>query len=71
VNKDDVLSRIEEVGIIPPVRVSSADEAMFAAEAVYRGGIPIVEVIQPVRRRNAASRWLATGQTEQSVSLNH
>jgi 2-dehydro-3-deoxyphosphogluconate aldolase / (4S)-4-hydroxy-2-oxoglutarate aldolase len=44
VNKNDVRRRIEEVGIIPAVRVSSADDAMFAAEAVYRGGIPIVEV---------------------------
>ena len=43
-NKNDVRRRIEEVGIIPAVRVSSADDAMFAAEAVYRGGIPIVEV---------------------------
>lgn len=43
-NKNEVRSRIEQVGIIPSVRVSSADDAMFAAEAVYRGGIPIVEV---------------------------
>jgi len=44
VNKNEVRSRIEQVGIIPAVRVSSAGEAMFAAEAIYRGGIPIVEV---------------------------
>jgi 2-dehydro-3-deoxyphosphogluconate aldolase/(4S)-4-hydroxy-2-oxoglutarate aldolase len=44
VNKVDVRSTIEKVGIIPSVRVSSADDAMFAAEAVFRGGIPIVEV---------------------------
>jgi 2-dehydro-3-deoxyphosphogluconate aldolase/(4S)-4-hydroxy-2-oxoglutarate aldolase len=44
VNKSEVRRRIEEIGIIPAVRVSSADDAMFAAEAVYRGGIPIVEV---------------------------
>ncbi|HKM66492.1 MAG TPA: bifunctional 4-hydroxy-2-oxoglutarate aldolase/2-dehydro-3-deoxy-phosphogluconate aldolase [Candidatus Acidoferrum sp.] len=43
-NKSEVRSRIEKVGIIPSVRVFSADDAMFAAEAVYRGGIPIVEV---------------------------
>ncbi|HKI11893.1 MAG TPA: bifunctional 4-hydroxy-2-oxoglutarate aldolase/2-dehydro-3-deoxy-phosphogluconate aldolase [Candidatus Acidoferrum sp.] len=42
--KNDVRSRIEQIGIIPSVRVSSAEDAMFAAEAVYRGGIPIVEV---------------------------
>jgi len=44
VNMNEVRSRIEQVGIIPSVRVSSAEDAMFAAEAVYRGGIPIVEV---------------------------
>jgi len=44
VNKNEVHSRIEQVGIIPSVRVSTAEDAMFAAEAVYRGGIPIVEV---------------------------
>jgi 2-dehydro-3-deoxyphosphogluconate aldolase / (4S)-4-hydroxy-2-oxoglutarate aldolase len=43
-NKEDVRSRIEEVGIIPSVRVSSTEDALFAAEAVSRGGIPIVEV---------------------------
>ena len=43
-NKQEVRRRIEEVGIIPSIRVSSTDEALFAAEAVSRGGIPIVEV---------------------------
>lgn len=47
-NKQDVRRRIEEVGIIPSVRVSSTDDAMFAAEAVSRGGIPIVEVAMTV-----------------------
>jgi 2-dehydro-3-deoxyphosphogluconate aldolase / (4S)-4-hydroxy-2-oxoglutarate aldolase len=44
VNRQDVRRRIEEVGIIPAIRVSSADDALFAAEAVSRGGIPIVEI---------------------------
>jgi 2-dehydro-3-deoxyphosphogluconate aldolase/(4S)-4-hydroxy-2-oxoglutarate aldolase len=44
VNKQEVRDRIEEVGIIPAVRVSSIEDALFAAEAVSRGGIPIVEV---------------------------
>ena len=42
--REDVRHRIEEVGIIPSVRVSSTEDAMFAAESVSRGGIPIVEV---------------------------
>ena len=43
-NKQEVRSRIEEVGIIPAVRAFSPEDALFAAEAVSRGGIPIVEV---------------------------
>jgi len=44
VNQQEMRTRIEEVGIIPAVRVKSAEDALFAAEAVSRGGIPIVEV---------------------------
>jgi 2-dehydro-3-deoxyphosphogluconate aldolase/(4S)-4-hydroxy-2-oxoglutarate aldolase len=44
VNKHEVRAWIEDVGIIPAVRVRSADDALFAAEALARGGIPIVEI---------------------------
>jgi 2-dehydro-3-deoxyphosphogluconate aldolase / (4S)-4-hydroxy-2-oxoglutarate aldolase len=44
VKKAEVRARIEEVGIIPAVRVSSAEDARFAAETVNRGGIPIAEI---------------------------
>jgi 2-dehydro-3-deoxyphosphogluconate aldolase / (4S)-4-hydroxy-2-oxoglutarate aldolase len=44
VNKQDVKRQIEEVGIVPAVRGSSSEDALFAAEAVSRGGIAIVEV---------------------------
>jgi len=44
VNKQEVRGRIEQIGIIPAVRVSSTEDALFAAEAVFRGGISIVEV---------------------------
>lgn len=43
-NRAEVRARIEEIGIIPAVRVSSEHVARFAAEAVARGGIPIVEI---------------------------
>jgi 2-dehydro-3-deoxyphosphogluconate aldolase / (4S)-4-hydroxy-2-oxoglutarate aldolase len=42
--REEVRARIEEIGIIPAVRLSSAEDALFAAEAVSRGGIPIVEI---------------------------
>ncbi len=46
--KDGVRARIEEVGIIPGVRVSSAADARFAAETVNHAGIPIVEITMTV-----------------------
>jgi 2-dehydro-3-deoxyphosphogluconate aldolase/(4S)-4-hydroxy-2-oxoglutarate aldolase len=42
--REEVRARLEEIGIIPLVRVSSAEEARFAAEAVASGGIPIAEI---------------------------
>ena len=46
--KEEVRSRIEEIAIIPAVRVSSSEEAHFAAAAVNRGGIPIAEITTTV-----------------------
>jgi 2-dehydro-3-deoxyphosphogluconate aldolase/(4S)-4-hydroxy-2-oxoglutarate aldolase len=43
-NRKEVRNRIEEIGILPSVRVSSQDLARFAAETVYSAGIPIVEI---------------------------
>lgn len=42
--KAEVCNLIRQIGIIPAVRVSSAEEGHFAAEAVEKGGIPIVEI---------------------------
>jgi 2-dehydro-3-deoxyphosphogluconate aldolase/(4S)-4-hydroxy-2-oxoglutarate aldolase len=47
-DKATVRARIEEFGIIPAVRTSSAADARFATEAVSRGGIPIVEITMTV-----------------------
>ena len=46
--KEEVRKRIEEIGIVPAIRVGSAEDALFAARAVARGGIPIVEVTMTV-----------------------
>lgn len=43
-NRAEVRARVEEIGIVPAVRVSSEHTARFAAEAVASGGIPIVEI---------------------------
>ena len=46
--KSEVRAQIEAIGIIPGVRVSFPDDARFAAEAVQRAGIPIVEITMTV-----------------------
>jgi 2-dehydro-3-deoxyphosphogluconate aldolase/(4S)-4-hydroxy-2-oxoglutarate aldolase len=48
VTSNQVRDRIREIAIIPAVRVSSATDALFAAEAVCMAGIPIVEVTMTV-----------------------
>jgi len=47
-NKEQIRDRIEQIGIIPAIRVSSTEDALFAAEAVSSSGIPIVEVTMTV-----------------------
>jgi 2-dehydro-3-deoxyphosphogluconate aldolase / (4S)-4-hydroxy-2-oxoglutarate aldolase len=46
--KREVRALIEEIGIVPVVRAASPQEARFAAEAVWQGGIPIVEITMTV-----------------------
>ena len=47
-NKEQVHAKIQELGILPAVRTSSAAEARFAAETVAKAGIPIVEITMTV-----------------------
>jgi 2-dehydro-3-deoxyphosphogluconate aldolase / (4S)-4-hydroxy-2-oxoglutarate aldolase len=46
--KEDIRARIEEIGIIPAVRVGSAEHARYAAEALTRSGIPVAEITMTV-----------------------
>ena len=46
--KKEVRARIQEIGIIPGIRVATPEHARFAAEAVNRSGIPIVEITMTV-----------------------
>jgi 2-dehydro-3-deoxyphosphogluconate aldolase/(4S)-4-hydroxy-2-oxoglutarate aldolase len=48
VKKEDVHAKILSTALIPAVRVSTPEEALFAAESVSRGGIPIVELTMTV-----------------------
>jgi 2-dehydro-3-deoxyphosphogluconate aldolase/(4S)-4-hydroxy-2-oxoglutarate aldolase len=45
---ESVIRRIGEVGIIPVVRAATVEEATAAVEAVFAGGIPIVEITMTV-----------------------
>jgi 2-dehydro-3-deoxyphosphogluconate aldolase / (4S)-4-hydroxy-2-oxoglutarate aldolase len=42
--KRETLAAIEDAGIVPSLRLHAAEEALFAAEALADGGIPIVEI---------------------------
>jgi len=42
--RDAARARILEIGIIPSIRTSAADDARFAADTVVAGGIPILEI---------------------------
>lgn len=43
-DKEQVRSTINDVGILPAIRVANAENARFAAETVAQAGIPIVEI---------------------------
>jgi 2-dehydro-3-deoxyphosphogluconate aldolase/(4S)-4-hydroxy-2-oxoglutarate aldolase len=45
---DEVIRRIEEVGIIPVIRAASVVEAARAVEAISAGGIPVAEITMTV-----------------------
>src|SRR5436305_2218168 len=47
-DKQRVRERIVEIGIVPVVRAASPREARMAADAVCKGGIPIVEITMTV-----------------------
>jgi len=46
--REEVRARIEEIGVIPAIRVASAEDAVFAAQSVFRGGIGIVELTMTI-----------------------
>ena len=47
-NKNDVMQRIRDTGLIPVVRAESADQAMRAVEAIKAGGVGVLEVTMTV-----------------------
>ena len=53
---DDVIRRIEEIGIVPVVRAASVEQANRAVEAICGGGIPVVEITMTVPNAVAVIR---------------
>lgn len=47
-DKQQILARIHETGVIAAIRVPSAEDAVFAARAIYAGGIPVAELTMTV-----------------------
>lgn len=56
---DEVIRRIEEVGIVPVVRAASVEEATRAVEAICAGGIPVVEITMTVPNAVSVIREVA------------
>jgi len=46
--RDELRTRIEEIGIFPGIRLKSAEQAQFAAETLYQSGIPVAEITMTV-----------------------
>jgi 2-dehydro-3-deoxyphosphogluconate aldolase/(4S)-4-hydroxy-2-oxoglutarate aldolase len=47
-NRQETISRIENIAIIPAVRTNTEDQALYAAETLYRAGISIAEIAMTV-----------------------
>jgi 2-dehydro-3-deoxyphosphogluconate aldolase/(4S)-4-hydroxy-2-oxoglutarate aldolase len=44
IRKYEVLQKIEDVGVVAIIRVDNIDYGVMAAEAIFDGGIPVIEV---------------------------
>lgn len=63
-NREQVRSRIEQIGIIPAIRVASADDALFAVEAIAASGVPVAEVTLTIPGAVDVIRRLASNNSE-------
>jgi 2-dehydro-3-deoxyphosphogluconate aldolase/(4S)-4-hydroxy-2-oxoglutarate aldolase len=57
--REEIHRQIREIGVIPSIRVKSAEAAIFAAENVLAGGIPIVEIADTIPESDHVIRDLA------------
>src|SRR5262245_23810822 len=47
-DKSTVIQKIRDIGIIPVVRATSADEAIRAIDAIREGGVSVLEITMTV-----------------------
>ncbi|HVM76257.1 MAG TPA: bifunctional 4-hydroxy-2-oxoglutarate aldolase/2-dehydro-3-deoxy-phosphogluconate aldolase [Candidatus Saccharimonadales bacterium] len=47
-NKQELRSRVDAMGLVPVIRTSSAEDARFAVEEIAHAGVPIIEVTMTV-----------------------
>jgi len=47
-NREEILQKIREVGLVPVLRAPSSDAAIAAAAAIESGGVPVVEITMTV-----------------------
>jgi 2-dehydro-3-deoxyphosphogluconate aldolase/(4S)-4-hydroxy-2-oxoglutarate aldolase len=59
--KQEVRAWIEDTGVIAAVRERSKENALFAAEAVFQGGIPVVEIALTVPQATMVISQLVKG----------
>jgi 2-dehydro-3-deoxyphosphogluconate aldolase/(4S)-4-hydroxy-2-oxoglutarate aldolase len=57
--REEIRKQIRDIGLIPAVRVDSVDSAVFAAEHVLAGGIPIVEIAATIPDADRAIREIS------------
>jgi 2-dehydro-3-deoxyphosphogluconate aldolase/(4S)-4-hydroxy-2-oxoglutarate aldolase len=55
---EEIRKQIRDIGLIPSVRVASAEIAIFAAENVAAGGIPIIEIAATIPHADEVIRDL-------------
>lgn len=58
-NREEVRTCIQEIGVFPGLRFDSADDALYCAEILYNAGIPVAEITMTVPGAIEVIRQLA------------
>jgi 2-dehydro-3-deoxyphosphogluconate aldolase/(4S)-4-hydroxy-2-oxoglutarate aldolase len=66
-NKIEVIQKIKDIGVIPVVRASSAEEAIKVVEAIKAAGLPILEITMTVPRAVQLIETLAARYGDEAI----